>query len=132
MSQIERKSIELIALRVKGVGVRSMQRFISDIVWNEPAMIRKHHDLVDNDMGDPSSVLIFDESGYAKKGEDSAGVAKQYCETLGKAENCQVGSFAAYACPQDTHCSTRSSSCREHGSRRAIKIKERNAASRRD
>lgn len=99
-SQVERKSIEPIALQVEGGEVRSMQRFISDVVWDEAAIITKHHVLVGNDMGDPAGVLIFDESGCAKKGEDSAGVAKQYCGSLGKVENCQVGVFAAYASPQ--------------------------------
>ena len=98
-SQVERKSIEPIALQVEGGEVRSMQRFISDVVWNEPAIILKYQALVGNDMGDPAGVLIFDESGFAKKGEDSAGVAKQYCGTLGKVENCQVGVFTAYASP---------------------------------
>lgn len=99
-SQIERKSIEPIALRVEGGEVRSMQRFISDVVWDEPVLIKKHHAVVGNDMGDPAGVLIFDESGYVKKGDDSAGVARQYCGSLGKVENCQVGVFAAYASPQ--------------------------------
>jgi len=99
-SQIERKSIEPIALRVEGGEVRSMQRFISDVVWDESALIQKHHAVVGNDMGDPAGVLIFDESGYVKKGDDSAGVARQYCGSLGKVENCQVGVFAAYASPQ--------------------------------
>jgi SRSO17 transposase len=40
--------------------------------------------------------LIFDESGFVKKGEDSVSVARQYCHTIGKVENCQVGVFAAY------------------------------------
>jgi SRSO17 transposase len=99
-SPVERKSIEPIALRVEGGDVRSMQRFISDVVWDEPGIRKKYHELVGNDMGDPAGVLIFDESGCAKKGEDSAGVAKQYCGSLGKVENCQVGVFAAYASPQ--------------------------------
>lgn len=99
-SQVERKSIEPIALQVEGGDVRSMQRFISDVVWDEPAILAKHHVLVGNDMGDPAGVLIIDESGCVKKGEDSAGVAKQYCGSLGKVENCQVGVFAAYASPE--------------------------------
>jgi SRSO17 transposase len=40
---------------------------------------------------------MFDETGFVKKGQDSAGVARQYCGTLGKVENCQVGVFAGYA-----------------------------------
>jgi SRSO17 transposase len=99
-SQVERKSIEPIALQVEGAEVRSMQRFISDVVWDESAIITTHQSLVGNDMGDPAGVLIFDESGIVKKGEDSAGVARQYCGSLGKVENCQVGVFAAYASPQ--------------------------------
>jgi SRSO17 transposase len=48
-------------------------------------------------MGEPRGMMIFDESGFVKKGEDSVGVARQYCGTIGKVENCQVGVFAAYA-----------------------------------
>jgi SRSO17 transposase len=48
-------------------------------------------------MGDPEGVVIFDESGFPKKGRDSVGVARQYCGTLGKVDKCQVGVFAAYA-----------------------------------
>jgi SRSO17 transposase len=51
-------------------------------------------------MGEPDGVLIFDETSFVKKGTDSVGVARQYCGTLGKVENCQVGVFAAYASRQ--------------------------------
>ncbi len=46
---------------------------------------------------DPDGVLMFDETGFIKKGTDSVGVARQYCGPLGKVENCQVGVFAGYA-----------------------------------
>jgi SRSO17 transposase len=62
-------------------------------------MIKKYHALVNEDMGDPNGVVIFDESAFVKKGNDSAGVARQYCGTTGKIENCQIGVFAAYASP---------------------------------
>jgi SRSO17 transposase len=98
-SKLERKSIEPIALNIQGGNVRSMQRFVSDVVWNETRLLHQYHHIVNEDMGDSNGVLIFDESGFAKKGDDSAGVAKQYCGNLGKVENSQVGVFAAYASP---------------------------------
>lgn len=97
LSELERKSIEPIALQVEGGTVRAMQRFITDVVWDAPKMLSKYHSLVNDDLGDPHGVLIFDETGFPKKGEDSAGVARQYCGNLGKVDNCQVGVFAAYA-----------------------------------
>jgi len=99
ISELERKSIEPIALNVENGKVRSMQRFISDVVWDEDKMLYKYRSMINEDMGDPNGVVIFDESGFIKKGDDSAGVAKQYCGTAGKVENCQVGVFLAYASP---------------------------------
>ena len=99
-SELERKSIEPIALNVEGGKVRSIQRLISDVVWDEKNMLRKYRSMIADDMGDTNGVLIFDESGFPKKGNDSVGVSKQYCGTLGKVDNCQVGVFAAYASSQ--------------------------------
>jgi SRSO17 transposase len=96
-SDLDRKSIEPMALQVEGGNVRAMQRGISEAVWDDGQMLRTYHRLVDADMGDPEGVMIFDESGFPKKGRDSVGVARQYCGTLGKVDNCQVGVFAAYA-----------------------------------
>ena len=96
-SKLERKSIEPIALQVEGGTIRGLQRFISDVVWDEDQMRWNYHQLVAEEMGDPDGVLMFDETGFVKKGQDSVGVARQYCGTLGKVENCQVGVFAGYA-----------------------------------
>ena len=98
-SELERKSIEPIALAVEDADVRCLQRFVSEVTWDEEEMLEKYRSMVEEDMGDPEGVLIFDESGFPKKGEDSVGVARQYCGTLGKVENCQVGVFMAYASP---------------------------------
>jgi SRSO17 transposase len=61
--------------------------------WND-------HPLVADELGEPDGVLMFDASGFVKKGQDSAGVARQSCGTLGKVENGQVGVFAGYASRQ--------------------------------
>ncbi|HEX2185476.1 MAG TPA: IS701 family transposase [Chloroflexota bacterium] len=44
-----------------------------------------------------AGVLVIDETGFAKKGTRSAGVARQYTGTTGKIDNCQVGVMAAWA-----------------------------------
>jgi SRSO17 transposase len=97
LSPLERKSIEPMALHVQGGTIRGLQRFISDVPWDEEHMRWTYHQLVADAMGDPEGVLMVDETGFVKKGKDSVGVARQYCGTLGKVENCQVGVFAGYA-----------------------------------
>jgi SRSO17 transposase len=99
LSELERKSIEPIALSVEQASVRSMQRAVSEVFWDERKILQKHRRMVNEDMGDSNGVILFDESGFLKKGNDSVGVAKQYCGGIGKVENCQVGVFAAYASP---------------------------------
>lgn len=96
-SVLERKSIEPMALAVEGGNIRGMQRFISDDTWDDEHLLWTYHHLIADDLGDPSGVLMFDESGFVKKGKESAGVARQYCGSVGKVENSQVGVFAAYA-----------------------------------
>jgi SRSO17 transposase len=41
-------------------------------------------------------VIVFDPSGFFKKGTKSAGVARQWCGRVGKTENRQVGVYIAY------------------------------------
>jgi len=48
-------------------------------------------------LGDPHAVLVLDETGFLKKGQQSAGGARQYSGTAGRVENCQIGVFLAYA-----------------------------------
>jgi len=96
-SHLERKSIEPIALAVSSRSVRAMQRTVSELFWDENKMLATYHRLFNEDIAEADGILIFDESGFAKKGKESAGVARQYCGSAGKVENCQVGVFAAYA-----------------------------------
>ncbi|WP_084191097.1 transposase [Methylomarinum vadi] len=51
--------------------------------------LEAHELLVETD-----SVLIFDESGFAKKGHPFADVARQWNERQGKVDNCQVSVLA--------------------------------------
>jgi len=84
LSSLERQSIEPMAIHIEGGNIRGMQRFISDDVWKADEMRQIYHALLADEMGEPQSMMIFDESGFVKKGQDSVGVARQYCGPLGK------------------------------------------------
>jgi SRSO17 transposase len=69
---------------------------LSHVLWDEAAardLCREH---AVGRLGAEDAVLVVDETAFVKKGRHSAGVARQYCGTVGKVENCQVGVFLAY------------------------------------
>lgn len=97
LSSLSRKTCEPIAHHV-GVRREVLQDFIGVSPWEDSPIlgeIRKHVSEVWND---PQGVLFGDGSGFAKKGDHSCGVKRQYCGRLGKVENCQIGIFLGYGC----------------------------------
>lgn len=104
LSNLGRKSIEPIALELSGTGgVRNLQRFISDYSWEESLMKEIHQKKLAQEIGAPdpeTSMFTLDSSEFAKKGTESVGVARQYCGTRGKVDNCQSGVFLGYVGPQ--------------------------------
>jgi SRSO17 transposase len=98
--QLERTSIEPMALQVEGGTMRGLQRFRSDGRWEEDQ--RRWHDppRVVEEMGAPEGVRMGDETGCVKKGKDAVGGARQYCGPLGKVAHCHVGVLAGYASRQ--------------------------------
>ncbi len=97
---IPRKSIEPMVLALEGANpnaVRAMQHFASEGTWQDTRLLKQHLREVDKDIGDPTGVLIVDGSDFPKQGNDSVGVARQYCGQLGKVANCQAGVFLGYA-----------------------------------
>ena len=102
-ADVPRKNAEAMALRLLGAGdgaearVRALQQFIGEGGWADDALLAEHRRLVDRTLGEGDGVLIVDESAIPKRGDHSAGVARQWCGALGKQENCQVGVFLGYA-----------------------------------
>src|SRR2546425_12824255 len=90
-----RKSIEPMAARVDPRRVRarhqSMHHFVVDAPWDAAAVLRVAREWVLAPMvrHGPVAAWIVD-TAFPKKGQHSAGVARQYCGVLGKQENCQV------------------------------------------
>src|SRR5215213_141199 len=74
-----------------------MQRLLATADW-DPDLVRDDlRSYVVEHLGDPSGVLVADETGFLKKGTTSVGVQRQYSGTAGKVDNCQLGVFLAYA-----------------------------------
>src|ERR1700754_1659784 len=74
-----------------------MQRLLNSAHWDADGVRDDLRGYVVEHLGEPSGVLIVDETGFLKKGTRSAGVQRQYSGTAGRIENCQLGVFLAYA-----------------------------------
>jgi len=86
----ERKSVQPMATRVAPADGDQLHHFISSPAWQtaplEAVLVREADRLV----GGPDAVLIIDDTALPKKGEHSAGVARQYAGVPGKTANCQA------------------------------------------
>jgi SRSO17 transposase len=95
---LERKSVEPMALALEGGNVQAMQQFISVGAWDDELILQQHQRLVAETLGDPATgVLILDGCDFPKQGGHSVGVARLWCGALGKVANCQASVVAAYA-----------------------------------
>jgi len=95
---LERKSIEPMALAHPDGNVQALQQFISLGAWDDAAVLQTHQQLVADTLGDPDTgVLIIDGCDFPKQGSHSVGVARQWCGALGKVANCQASVVACYA-----------------------------------
>jgi SRSO17 transposase len=96
--ELDRKSIEPMALALEGGEVQGMQQFISVGPWDDERVLEKHQELVADTLGDAETgVLILDGCDFPKQGTHSVGVARQWCGALGKVANCQASVVACYA-----------------------------------
>ena len=100
LSGLPRKSVEPMVLALVGAdrnAVRGLQQFLSAGTWDDEAILRRHWQEVEQDLGDDEGVLTLDGSDFPKQGRESVGVKRQYCGELGKRANCQAGVFLGYA-----------------------------------
>jgi SRSO17 transposase len=100
VQQTDRRNAENISEAVDGATPRSLQRFLTESPWSDEAVIDQLQDYVGRLLNSPDGVFVLDETGFPKKGKKSVGVARQYCGTLGKVANCQVGVYVAYVAEQ--------------------------------
>ena len=78
-----RKTIEPMALAL-GENVRNMQHFIGQSPWGTEPAVQIHQALIADTLGEEDGVVLIDESGVVKQGDDLVGVAPQYCGSVGQ------------------------------------------------
>jgi SRSO17 transposase len=95
LSDVQRKNAESIAYR-HDQERKEMQYFLGESRWDHQPLVIELARQVGRDLGRADGVIVFDPSGFPKKGTESVGVQRQWCGRLGKIENCQVGVFMGY------------------------------------
>jgi len=97
--QSERRNMERMAEVVPGSDDQAYQHFMSNSPWSYRAVLDQVAHDADAVLGDcEDCFLLIDESGFAKKGKKSVGVARQWNGRAGKTDNCQVGVFTVLGC----------------------------------
>jgi SRSO17 transposase len=96
LSELPRKSVEPMALAA-GTPVRTLQEFLTHLSWNEDRMRSRVGEIVALEHADTQSIGVIDETGWAKKGNETPGVQRQWCGSVGKQENSIVTVHLGYA-----------------------------------
>jgi hypothetical protein len=96
LGNARRKNVEQMALGL-GEKVRSQQYFVGQSPWEAEPVIGIHQQLIGETLGEEDGVALIDESSAVKQGDGSVGVARQYCGSVGKVANGQVGVYLGYA-----------------------------------
>jgi len=94
LAQSEDCTFAAMASVVDAGCAQQFQHFISNSPWDHEAVVAQIGRDADRLLGGkPGSSLIIDESSFAKQGDRSVGVARQWSGRLGKVDNCQVAVF---------------------------------------
>jgi SRSO17 transposase len=96
LSETPRKNSEAIADAVKDTQSQDIQNFMTGSQWEYADVFAHAAKQANQRLGNHhETMLAIDESGFTKKGEYSAAVARQYNGRIGKVDNCQVGVFSS-------------------------------------
>jgi len=99
LSPVGRKNGWQLAEQAGDESPYGIQHLLGRATWEADGVRDDLCAYVIDHLGDPEGVLIVDETGFLKKGDQSVGVQRQYSGTAGRVENCQVGVFLAYHAP---------------------------------
>ncbi len=100
LTELPNKNCDTLAQAVPGTHEQRLQGFLTTMQWDEEELNRQRVEKMIAEATVGNGVLIFDDTGFAKQGKASVGVARQYSGTLGKVGNCQVAVTCCYHDPQ--------------------------------
>jgi len=93
LSEHPNKNCDTLAEVVPETNEQQFNHLLTDMVWDENALNRQRIARMQTLPGEDDGVLIFDDTGFEKRGRHSVGVARQYPGTAGKLTNCQARSI---------------------------------------
>jgi SRSO17 transposase len=91
------KNCETLAAVVPDTNAQKLQGLLTNMVWDADDLNRQRVQIMAALPTEGDGVIIFDDTGFAKQGQSSVGVARQYSGSLGKVGNCQVTVNCHYA-----------------------------------
>lgn len=91
------KNCATLAAVVQGTNGQQLHHLLTGMVWDEEDLNRQRVHVMRSLRTERDGVLLIDDTGFAKQGRHSVGVARQYSGTLGKVGNCQVTVNCHYA-----------------------------------
>src|SRR3954464_12059645 len=97
LTQHPNKNCDTIASVVPNTSEQSLQGLLTAMRWDEDDLNKQRVKTMLALPTEGDAALIFDDTGFAKQGKASVGVARQYSGTLGKVGNCQVSVNCHYA-----------------------------------
>ena len=100
LTELPNKNCDTMAEAVPGTNEQRLQEFLTNMQWDEQDLNCQRVAKMIAEATVGNGVLLFDDTGLAKQGKASVGVARQYSGTLGKVGNCQVGVTCGYSDPQ--------------------------------
>ena len=96
LSDLSRKTAAQMGHALPGTNDQRLQEFLTNTAWDAREMNRLRIAHMVKHASGGEGVLVVDDTGIAKKGTHSVGVARQYSGTLGRVDNCQVLVTAHY------------------------------------
>ena len=97
LTALPTKNCDTMAQAVPGTSEQRLQEFLTNMQWDHDDLNRQRVEKRIAEATVGKGALIVDDTGFAKQGKASVGVARQYSGTLGKVGNCQVAVTCCYS-----------------------------------